>query len=201
MEIGIDYQNKVRIGDPKRNKFAITSFVISLISVILSPLIIPQVLGIIFAALGLKSEKKGLSIAGLVINIFAVLLGIVLLVSIISVSIFGSVVNNAKIKDDQQMTIRIQNAIVDYIQDTGDIDLKFGAREAPSVKEVLLKLQDKVTVNGKDYGPYLNLDSNNEEKEIKPDSSAYKGWEININKEAGTVEVKLSETEDSLLIK
>lgn len=197
MELENQYQGSMRIGDPTRNKFAIASFVISLCSIILTPLIIPQILGIIFAALGLKSEKRGLSTAGLVINIITILMGII---AVVSIGLLGGIVHTSKIKADQDMTVKIQNAIVSYINDTKDIDLKFGGDRTPDIKEVFLKLQDKITVDGKECGPYLNRDSG-EIRDIKPQSSDYKGWEVSINKDTGTVEVKLSKTGDFLVIK
>jgi len=53
--------NRVRTGDKKKNGFAIAGFVLSLF-VYFFPL------AIVFSALGLKSEKRGLAIAGLVIS-------------------------------------------------------------------------------------------------------------------------------------
>lgn len=54
-------------GDPKKNGWAVAGFVLSLTAwIVLWPLIF---LGIIFSAMGLKSQKRGLAIAGLVIGL------------------------------------------------------------------------------------------------------------------------------------
>lgn len=53
--------------NPRNNVFAIAGFVLSLLGwFVLWPLII---LGVIFSAIGLKSEKRGLAIAGIIIGI------------------------------------------------------------------------------------------------------------------------------------
>ena len=62
------------------NGFAIAGFVSSLVGLLFPPLCI---VGIVFSALGLKSEKKGLAIAGLVIGI-AVLALALLVVAFLS---------------------------------------------------------------------------------------------------------------------
>lgn len=45
-------------GNQKKNKYAIISFVLSNIGVILSPMFLFQILGIIFGVMGLSSKKE-----------------------------------------------------------------------------------------------------------------------------------------------
>ena len=62
--------------DSKKNGFAIAGFVCSLVSwFVLWPL---AIVGIIFSAIGLKSERKGLAIAGLVLGIVGIVLFVAL---------------------------------------------------------------------------------------------------------------------------
>ena len=122
------------------------------------------------------------------------------LVIIVSIAMFGGVVNSAKIKADQDMTLKIKDAVVNYINDTKDMELKFGEDTSPSVKDILVKLQGKVTLDGQDYGPYLHTLSDGA-KEIKPNSPLFKGWDINVDEKTGTVEVKLSKEEGLLTVK
>ena len=62
--------------------FAITGFIVSILGLFILPFVFLP-LGIIFSALGLKSGKKGLAIAGLVIGIVGVLLTLALLMILI----------------------------------------------------------------------------------------------------------------------
>jgi hypothetical protein len=62
--------------------FAITGFIASILGLFILPIVFLP-LGIIFSALGLKSGKKGLAIAGLVIGIVGVLLTLALLMILI----------------------------------------------------------------------------------------------------------------------
>lgn len=58
--------------NPRNNGFAIAGFVLSILGwFVLWPLII---LGVIFSAIGLKSEKRGLAIAGIVIGIVGLII-------------------------------------------------------------------------------------------------------------------------------
>lgn len=58
--------------DSSKNGFAIAGFVLSLVSLfVLWPLAIP---GVIFSAIGMKSDRKGLATAGLILGIIALVL-------------------------------------------------------------------------------------------------------------------------------
>ena len=58
--------------------FAIAGFVLGLVSFI--PYVqFAAIPGIVFSALGLKSEKRGLAIAGLILSISAIVLGVLAL--------------------------------------------------------------------------------------------------------------------------
>ncbi len=75
--------------------FAIAGFVLGLVAFI--PFIqFAAIPGIIFSALGLKSEKHGLAVAGLVLSIAAIVLGVlaIVLVGIVWGSV-NSVVTNS----------------------------------------------------------------------------------------------------------
>lgn len=61
----------IKEGDKRKNGFAIAGFVSSLVGVFIPPVL---VLGIVMSAIGLKSEKRKMAIAGLVISIAIVLL-------------------------------------------------------------------------------------------------------------------------------
>ncbi|MDQ2086659.1 hypothetical protein RBH29_09505 [Herbivorax sp. ANBcel31] len=194
MEIEKAYQNRVKEGDSERNKFAIASLVISIISLIFSLIMIPQIIGLIFAILGMKSEKKGISIAGLIISIIAILLGVI---AIISLSMFSGILSDTQIRADERGAVEIQSAIVQYIEDSGDIELKFGENQSPTVKKVISNLQDVTIVNGQEFGPYLESSEESEFELMHPD---HKGWEIFVNETNATVEVKPSELGDMVLI-
>ncbi len=76
--------------------FAITGFVLGIISFI--PYVqFAAIPGIIFSALGLKSKKHGLAVAGLVLSIAAIVLGILaaVLVGVIWHSVSSVVTNSA----------------------------------------------------------------------------------------------------------
>lgn len=182
--------------DPSRNKFATTSFVLSLVSIILSPIIIIQILGIVFGIKGLKSEKKGLSIAGLVINSLTII--ILPIIAIVAFSAFSGILNNAKQKADFIVANQIQTAIVEYITNTNDFDMTFGESETPSVERIISKLQQEISFNGKTIQPLLeNNDSN---VTFKPLHTQHKGWQIIIDKSKMTVEVSPSTQENELKI-
>ncbi len=86
-------QQTISNGDPARNKFAVTSLVLSLVSILLSPIILIQILGIIFGIKGLKSEKRRLSITGLVINSLTIVIA-PFVIATIAFSMFAGILNN-----------------------------------------------------------------------------------------------------------
>lgn len=189
-------QQTITERDPARNKFATTSFVLSLVSIILSPIIIIQILGIVFGIKGLKSEKKGLSIAGLVINSLTII--ILPIIAIVALSAFSGILNNAKQKADFIVANQIQTAIVEYITNTNDFDMTFGESETPSVEKIISKLQQEISFNGKTIQPLLeNNDSNVTFTPLHPQ---HKGWQIIIDKSEMTVEVSPSTQENELKI-
>lgn len=101
----------------KRNGFAIASFVISLAGLLVCFLIIPQILGIVFGLLGLKSEKKGLAIAGIAISTITFVLVIVLTLAIAIPNIIEAV-DDAKTAthatiDDQAILVKSNTKVVD----------------------------------------------------------------------------------------
>lgn len=77
-----NFEEQAKVG---KNKFAIIAFVCSLISLVCSCFgvafgVIIQILIYYFAALGLKSEKKGLAIAAIVINSCALVITILMII-------------------------------------------------------------------------------------------------------------------------
>lgn len=77
----------------KRNGFATASFIISLVGLLLCFLIVPQILGIVFGLLGLKSEKKGMAISGIVISSITFVLTVFLTLAIAIPNIIEAVDN------------------------------------------------------------------------------------------------------------
>jgi|GEM_PF-2638579 len=183
--------------DPTRNKFAVSSFVLSLVSIPLCFLLILQILGIVFGIKGLKSEKKGLSIAGIIISSLNILITPAIIAAI-AVSMFSGVLSNAKQKADLSMSQEIQTAIVSYISQTGDFDMTFGESNKPTVETIITKLQQKNEFNGVTVEPFLsNSDST---KTFRPVATNHNGWIIKIDKSAKTVTVEASANEDNLEI-
>ena len=76
-------------GDKKKNGFAIAGFITSIIGMLFiaaTPFLL--IIGVILSAIGLKSEKRGLAIAGMIIGFVGVaLLLLFLLVEILSVGV------------------------------------------------------------------------------------------------------------------
>lgn len=193
--------NQIQVpGNPAKNKHAVISFVFSLISIVFSPVILFQIVGIVLGIMGIKSQKKGLSIAGIVINSIMLIVGIFAIFVILSLVAFGGVVANAQLKADQVSAQEISSAIVSYIEDSDDIELKYGEEKTVDVQTLINRLQIPVFSNGKVYGPYLTSGMS-EAQWQKPASSASKGWEIIVDKAKGVVEVNPSSKGDSLIIK
>ncbi|MCL2339317.1 MAG: DUF2510 domain-containing protein [Actinomycetia bacterium] len=86
-------------GRPDRRGFAISGFVLGLISLFGSCLyglpIVMAILGIIFSALGLKSSNRPLAIAGLAISIVATILCVAMIIFVIAVYVYA--VNSGQI--------------------------------------------------------------------------------------------------------
>lgn len=195
MEMNLSQPTLMTDRDASRNKFATSSFVLSLVSLLLTPLLIFQILGIVFGVKGLKSEKKGFSIAGIIISSVSILFAIL---AFIAFSMFSGVVNNAKQNADVKVSQEIQTAIVSYISQTGDFDMTFGENEKPTVETIITKLQYKTEFNGITVEPLLNnVDST---KTFRPVAVKNKGWIIKIDKSAKTVTVEASAKEDTLEI-
>lgn len=180
---------------PERNSKAVSSLVLSIVGLILSPLMILQILGLILGIRGLKSEKKGISIAGIVISSIGIILGILLIISIIAFNYFGAVLQSSKEIADVRMSYEIKQAIVTYISQSNDMNLQFDEKNSNTVDEIIDNLQTTVTIDGVDYGPYLL----NEGKSYIPNNAS--GWSIHIDKSENIVSVEPSEDGDSVYIK
>ena len=93
MENQSDLQNNIELTSEqkkakKKGNFAIAGFVLSLVGMFLIPLL-GSILGIIFSAMGMRSNNRGLAIAGLVLGIIPMIL-IVLVIPIILTSLGGA---------------------------------------------------------------------------------------------------------------
>ncbi|KNY30079.1 hypothetical protein [Pseudobacteroides cellulosolvens] len=95
------------------------------------------------------------------------------------------------IKDNNKSTAReLEMALQTYIFETKDVKLKFGSSSSKdNIEELFKALQRKYTLNGEDYGPYLN-DSFN--------YSVYKktGYSVRINQVKELVKVQISEKDE-----
>jgi len=98
MENQSDLQNNIELTPEqktakKKGKFAIAGFVLSLVGMFLIPLL-GSILGIIFSAMGVKSNNRGFAIAGIVLGIIPLVL-ILILIPIVFTSL-GSAQLKAK---------------------------------------------------------------------------------------------------------
>jgi len=87
---------KKRESREEKEKRSIAGFVLALISFIFCwvPIagIVLGIMGIIFSSKSMKSKKRGLSIAGLIISIFSLVLAIVILIAFITAFIIAWVI-------------------------------------------------------------------------------------------------------------
>ncbi|TYQ17935.1 UNVERIFIED_CONTAM: hypothetical protein Cloal_0327 [Acetivibrio alkalicellulosi] len=183
--------------DRTKNSKAVTSFVLSVVSIVLCPLLVLQILGFIFGIKGLKSEKKGFAISGIVISCISFILGVIMLISIIAFSMFAGIYENTQIRADETKAIEISNAIVTYINESKDYNLTFGENLEPTVEEILERLEGKFIVGDKTYGGYLTMEI---DSDFRPSAKKHTGWEIIVNSREGIVEVTPSTDGDRVLI-
>lgn len=100
---------------------AMASFVIGVISILLSFLFIPQIVGCILGILGLKSEKRGFAIAGIVLNIITFVAGFfVLMVLLIAIPNIIEVVEEAKESAEFENSLRLEEDEGDLFEDEVD---------------------------------------------------------------------------------
>lgn len=59
---------------------SIIGFILSILGFLSSPFFILGILGIIFSSIGISKEKSGLAIAGLIISIISIVLGIIIII-------------------------------------------------------------------------------------------------------------------------
>jgi hypothetical protein len=191
------YQSEVEIKQLKKNKFAITSLVLSIVSLMASVLLIPQLLGIIFGCLGLGSKKKGFAVAGIIISVFAFFIAAI--VFAISIPNIMQSVDRSRIAVDELRGSEISDAIVSYISESNDVELKFGKNETASVRDVIENLQEGITINDKTYGPYLD-EATKYDGETAFRYEPHNGWEIIIDLKDSTLYVLPSEEGDAVII-
>lgn len=76
------------------NKFGFTAFILGILSIVLFftvfPSLILGILGIIFAVLQLRKGKNKLAIAGLVLSIIGLIVGIILVIQIVKIIALAS---------------------------------------------------------------------------------------------------------------
>ena len=71
-----------------KNRFAIASMVIGICGIVFSWLYfgtVSGIVGLILGIIGLKSEKKGMAIAGIILNSVGFILGIILIIVLVGV--------------------------------------------------------------------------------------------------------------------
>lgn len=146
-------------------------------------------------------NKKGFSLIELLIVI--AIMGVL---AVIAFSMFSGVVANSKKKADDTQAGNIQKALVAYIVDTGDVELKtlkVGGPSGTAVsttssgwEDIVLALQTAQSVDGKLYEPYLNpkIGDTPKTQDFKCQWSKNQGYNIKVYKSRmnATVEVTTS---------
>lgn len=180
--------NNLNEGNKKRNGSAIASLVLSLISIILSPFLLIQMLGIFFGNRGLKSEKKGLALAGIIISTCTILLGLFVIFNIYISSITSC---GHRGRADTVQASNIKKAVIAYMVETDDASLG----GVSTVDELIEMLVNGKTVNGKFYEPYIIGPAS----KFEPQNKMYKGWEVIVYKDRLYAQVSPSKVGDSLV--
>lgn len=186
MQEQVDNQtNGINQEEPKRNGSAIASLVLSLVSIVLCPILLIQILCLIFGGRGLKSEKKGFAVAGIIISTCTILLGLFISFNYI----FTPTPDTRRV--DMNLAGNIQKAVSACMVETQDASLG-GVSTVDELFEILI---NGITVNGKFYEPYIIGTAS----EFEPQNKKYKGWEIIIYKDRLYAKVSPSEVGDSLV--
>ncbi len=128
------------------------------------------------------NNKKGFSLVELLI-----VLAILAIIAAISISIFANVLENQRIKADKGQAAYIQSAVQTYLTESDDINLT--NLSISSIEDMVGTLKNGVNIDGDKYGPYLKS-----EYDGKTKSKKFQGFEVTIDKNAQSVEVKAGST-------
>lgn len=144
-------QNQMKQKGSSKDGLAITSFVFGLISLLLSILFIPQLVSIITGIFGLKSNKKGFAIAGIVISLCSlVTAGLLYAIAIPNIL---NAVDEARAKAAEYETVaeatdtKTERVVVD---DEIEVEVEVKVDEAEETPKKELVEKDTDTINEKD---------------------------------------------------
>ena len=168
------------------NGSAIASLVLSLVSIVLSPIFLIQILSLIFGGRGLKTENKGLALAGIIISTCTILLGL-----FITYNYIFTAPPADRRKADMVQAGNIQKAVVACMVETQDASLG-GVSTVDELFEILV---NGIIVDGKFYEPYII----GSVSRFEPQNKVYKGWEVIIYKDRLNAKVSPSKVGDSLV--
>ena len=144
-------------------------------------------------------NRKGFSLVELLIVI--AIMGVL---AVIAFSMFSGVVANSRKKADATQAANIQKALVAYIVDTGDANLKSLYDGDTPIKDgadwdsVVMALQQDQTVDGHTYEAYLNPKKGTEPSsvEFKTQWNGHNGYKIEVYPERMNAVVEPVEKED-----
>ncbi len=128
------------------------------------------------------NNKKGFSLVELLI-----VLAILAIIAAISISIFANVLENQRVKADNGQAAYIQSAIQTYLTESDDVNLQ--NLDETSLASIVSNLKNTINFNNTEFGPYIKSDYN-----VGVKSKKFKGFDVNIDISAQSVEVKTSTT-------
>jgi len=146
-------------------------------------------------------NKKGFSLVELVIVI--AIMGVL---AAVAISMFNGMIQRSRRQADNTRAQQIQKAIVTYMAEVGDMELKQmnGGSPRPGVDDIIVWLQEqhevKFSDGSKDYvGPYLENIRGGEVSadDYDPQQSGMDGWKITVNTKTGEVQVEAAD-DDSI---
>lgn len=144
-------------------------------------------------------NKKGFSLVELVIVI--AIMGVL---AAVAISMFNGMIQRSRRQADNTRAQQIQKAIVTYMAEVGDMELKqmnSGAAR-PDVDTIIAWLQEQHEVTFSDgskdkVGPYLeNIRNEASANNYNPQQSGMDGWDITVNTETGEVQVEAATTDN-----
>jgi len=137
-------------------------------------------------------NKKGFSLVELVIVI--AIMGVL---AAVAISMFNGMIQRSRRQADNTRAQQIQKAIVTYMAEVGDMELKqMNGSPRPGVDDIIVWLQEQHEVEfsdgSKDYvGPYLeNIRGEKKADNYNPQQSGMDGWDITVNTKTGEVQVE-----------
>lgn len=144
-------------------------------------------------------NKKGFSLVELVIVI--AIMGVL---AAVAISMFNGMIQRSRRQADNTRAQQIQKAIVTYMAEVGDMELKQmnGGTPRPGVDDIIVWLQEQHKVEfsdgSEDYvGPYLeNIRGEKKADNYNPQQSGMDGWDITVNTETGEVQVEAAKNDN-----